>query len=220
MKKKLLFSLLAILIVATLPLLAACNRQDETEPKSNICRETLSFYAGENENFSATVEFGRREKQFIADGKATDVTDFVQLTVVPLKSGEYDAIAYELKAEDKSLSGTLEKPSHGEYNAIVTLDFAPTSICLNAGETSCEIPLANVLTDCLSADDAINIAKDAFKDRLEKEAADGKPEREIYLKLITGDRKTYYYYVSFIGEGVDYWAALVSPTDGEVVSRK
>ena len=52
------------------------------------------------------------------------------------------------------------------------------------------------------------------------EEAEGKAAREIYVKLITGDRETYYFYVSFIGEGTDYWAALINPADGTVVSEK
>ena len=71
----------------------------------------------------------------------------------------------------------------------------------------------------LSPEDVINIAKEEFKETLDKEATVGK-EREIYVKIITGDRENYYYYVSFIGDGVDYLAMLVEPKTGKVVSKK
>ena len=63
-------------------------------------------------------------------------------------------------------------------------------------------------------------ARKEFADRIAAESADGKPSREIYVKLISGDRATYYYYVSFIGEGIDYWALLLDPATGNVVSKK
>ena len=72
----------------------------------------------------------------------------------------------------------------------------------------------------LTSADAVNVAKKQFAERIAAEEADGKPAREVYVKLITGDRETYYFYVSFIGEGTDYWAALIDPSDGTVVSHR
>ena len=71
----------------------------------------------------------------------------------------------------------------------------------------------------MTPEDVINIAKNEFKETLDKEATTGK-EREIYLKIITGDRENYYYYVSFIGDGVDYLAVLIDPKTGKIVSKK
>ena len=80
--------------------------------------------------------------------------------------------------------------------------------------------MSSVLDGAITADDVINIAKTEFKDKLDAEYAQGKPEREIYLKLITADRTSYYYYVSFIGDGVDYWAMLVEPKTGAIITQK
>ena len=91
---------------------------------------------------------------------------------------------------------------------------------VTANGTTEEIQLADVLAGKLSSSDVVNIARKEFADRIAAESADGKPSREIYVKLISGDRETYYYYVSFIGEGVDYWAMLVDPATGDVVSKK
>jgi len=96
----------------------------------------------------------------------------------------------------------------------------PTSIALTAGSDVSEIELKNVLEGALTSADIINLAKDAFKEKIELESADGKPQREIYVKLISGDRKNYYYYVSFIGDGVDYWAMLLDPKTGDIISKK
>ena len=83
-----------------------------------------------------------------------------------------------------------------------------------------EIDLSSVLEGALTADQVIDIAKQEFKDKIDAEYAQGKADREIYVKLITADRTTYYYYVSFIGDGVDYWAMLADVKTGEVISKK
>lgn len=77
-----------------------------------------------------------------------------------------------------------------------------------------------MLADCLGGYDAAQLARERFADRIAAEQQAGAYNREIFVKLITGDRITYYYYVSFIGEGVDYWAVLIDPATGEIVSEK
>ena len=108
----------------------------------------------------------------------------------------------------------------GEFTASIALDFVPKTITVTAGEASSDIELNSVLDGKLSANDVINIAKESLKDKIDQEYAEGKADREIYVKLITADRESYYYYVSFIGDGVDYWAMLIDPTSGAIISRK
>lgn len=96
----------------------------------------------------------------------------------------------------------------------------PKTISVTAGDVKSDIELNSILDGKLSAADVINIAKDALKEKIDKEYSEGKAEREIYVKLITADRESYYYYVSFIGDGVDYWAMLIDPSTGNIISRK
>ena len=220
MKRKIVILVVAtILICASILCLSACNRQKDEKTGDNISRLTAEYYVGESELFAVTVEKGRREKNFIADGKATDVQDFAEVTILPLKTNDYEEITYVLNGENATLEGTVKKSEYGEYTAQIALDFVPTSVTLTAGETSETIDLASVLEGALTPEDVINIAKNEFKETLDKEATTGK-EREIYLKIITGDRENYYYYVSFIGDGVDYLAVLIEPKTGKIVSKK
>lgn len=220
MKRKVIILVVTVvLILASLLSLCACNRQKDEKSGDNISRLTEWYFAGESELFAVTVEKGRREKNFIADGKATDVQDFAELTITPLKTNDYEEISYVLNGENATLSGSVKKSEYGEYVTALTLDFVPTSVTLTVGETSETIELVSVLEGALSPADVINIARAEFKDTLDKEATTGK-EREIYLKIITGDRQNYYYYVSFIGDGVDYLAVLIEPKTGKIVSKK
>lgn len=221
MKRKAFLIITAILLcVCFATVLVACNRQSGEKDNGNISRRTDAFFAGESEQFAVSVERGRREKTFIADGKATDVNDFAQITIVPLVKNEYESINFVLAGASSTLSGSVSCSDYGEFSTEISLDFAPVSVTVTAGEETSEIELVNVLDGALTADDVINIAKDTFKDRIDKESAEGKTQREIYVKLITGDRENYYYYVSFIGDGVDYWAVLVDPKTGDIVSKK
>ncbi len=219
MKKKItiVFAILLVIVCATA--FVACNgNRTQDDPPSDISRLTESYLAGESDLFAASLESGKREKMFIADGKVTDVEAFTELTLTPLKANEAESISYVLSAGESTLSGELTKSRRGEFKSNVTIDFVPEKITVTMGETTSEIELNNVLEGAITPTEALDIAREAFKDKLEQEAADGKT-REVYLKLITGDRTNYYYYVSFIGDGVNYLAALISPS-GEIVSKR
>ncbi len=218
MKKKIAIVLAIVAIIASAAALTACNRRQDTAAPSDISRITESYYAGESDLFAVSVESGRREKMFIADGKVTDVVPFTELKIIPLKSGNIDSINFVLSAGEDALSGTLTDSSHGEFKDLISLDFIPEKISVTAGEQTSEIELCNVLEGAITSEQALDIAREAFKDKLEAEKADG-ITREVYIKLITGDRENYYYYVSFIGNGVNYIAALISP-QGEIASKR
>lgn len=219
MKRKTLI-LITVCILALAFGLVACNKTSDDAKSDNICRLTEQFYAGESENFYASIECGRREKTFIADGVAREVADFCELCILPLKSNSLEGISYQIWGGQNSLSGEVKAGRHGEFVASIALDFIPEKIVLTASDNNDEIELSSVLDGAITAFDAINVAKDALKENIQKEYNDGKPEREIYVKLISADRVNYYYYVSFIGDGVDYWAMLINPKTGEIVSKK
>lgn len=221
MKRKILLAITAIVVlICAVGVLVACNPKESEKPADNISRQTNAYFAGESEQFAVSIEVGKREKIFIADGKATDVEDFCQITITPLTAGSYEAVNYVVSGGENTLSGEITSSNYGEYTATVNLEFTPKTVTVTAGDVTSEIELANILEGALNSADVVNIAKEEFKDKLQKEIDEGKGEREIYVKLITGDRMTYYYYVSFIGDGVDYWAMLIDPKTGDVVSKR
>lgn len=218
MKKKALF-IIAIFVLC-LTLFVACNKK-AVEEKSSICRSVDCVYIGESEAFALSVECGSREKVFIADGVATDVLPFAELSVTPLVAHDYTTMDFVINGEGATLSGSLTADNFGEFRQELSLEFKPLSVTLKIGETSQTIDVQNVLEGKLTSADVINIAKTEFAERISADTAEnGELKREIYVKLISGDRENFYYYVSFIGEGVDYWALLINPETGEVVSKK
>lgn len=221
MKRKIILISIAILaIICCFTTLVACNKKEEDSKSDNISRQTQSYWAGESEKFAVSVEKGRREKQFVADGIATDVIDFCEICIHPLKSNDYDTIAFLLQDDSHTLSGEVDSGKYGEFQSSIALDFTPNKVIVSVDGVEDEIFLSDVLQDALTASDVINIARKEFQLKIDEEYAQGKPDREIYLKLITADRTDYYYYVSFIGDGVDYWAVLVDIKTGNIISKK
>lgn len=220
MKKKLILIFVAMLSMIFALVFVSCNKDATPPVESNVSREICAFYVGETENFAVSIEVGKREKNFVADGVSREVVDMVELVIIPLKVHDYEEYAYTLKKDDCTLSGRVKGNEFGEYATIINLDFAPATITIGEGEGAECIDLVNVLEGKLTTSDAINVAEKEFAERIEGAKNDGTYNREIYVKLITGDRQNYYYYVSYVGEGVDYWALLINPTTGEVVSKR
>ena len=220
MKKKNIAILMIILILSALAIFYACNKVEEPKKESNVSRPVTAFYAGENEDFAVSIEFLEKEKPFVADGVTGDVASTVQLVILPLKVHNADQFDFALKNATATYSGKVKGNQFGEYAVDLTIDFVPTSITVGEGETACHIDLVNVLDGKLTSQDVINIAESEFAERIAECKEKGEYHREIYVKLITGDREHYYYYVSYIGEGVDYWALLINPETGAVVSKK
>ena len=223
MKKKILLIVCILSLVCAAAMLSACDKTGEETLPSDISRSVDALYSGGDDAIVVTVEKGMREDPFIADGKASGAKEFAEISVTPLTVNDYEELTYVLSdgtEGGRTLSGTLTPGSFGEFKGEVLLDFVPVSVSVTAGEQTTTIALADVLAGKLSCADAINVAKKQFAERIAAEEAEGRPAREVYVKLITGDRETYYYYVSLIGEGTDYWAALIDPTDGRIVSAK
>ena len=220
MMKKFIAVLFTLIILVAMATLCACNLTEEPQEESNVSREVLAFYAGENEDFAISIDVMKKEKSFIADGRTTEVVGSAELIVVPLKVHDNREYVFSVTDGTATLGGTIKGNQFGEYSMEITLDFVPKSITIGEGECAQTISLVNILDGKLTSADVINIAEKEFEERILSEKEAGKYNREIYVKLITGDRQHYYYYVSYIGEGVDYWALLLDPETGAVVSKK
>ena len=85
---------------------------------------------------------------------------------------------------------------------------------------------AFLLTDCqqyIGHCKVLDIAKTEFRDEIGANTTDGVLNREIVIKLIRDRRNPdspYYWYISFIASDNSYWALLVNPETGEVVTKK
>ena len=221
-KKTLLFVAIVLVICAAAAALAACDKAEESTP-SDISRSVTSLYIADGDDFAVTVETGICEQPFIADGKIGETAEFVTITVTPLVTVGSEEISFTLTGGGETpatLSGTLTAGGFGDFKGDIALSFEPVKVSVTADGKTFEADLTDVTEGKLSSADAVNIARELFAERVEEERAAGVPSREIYVKLVTGDREHFYYYVSFIGENVDYWGALIDAETGAVLSKR
>ena len=134
MKKKMFLIFVAILVVACSVVFVSCNKDKTPTERGNISRTISAFYAGENDNFAVSIQSGKREKNFMADGKAVDVVDFTELTILPLKVHDCEEYVFVINGESATLSGKVKGNEFGEYIISVNLDFTPVSVTIGEGE--------------------------------------------------------------------------------------
>ena len=91
-------------------------------------------------------------------------------------------------------------------------------------DKTAEIPLTNQLSGMLTWEQVLDVAVKEFENEIKANLDEnGKLQREICIKLIKDKRNPdspYYWYVSFIDKTGSYWALLLEPDSGKVISRK
>lgn len=230
MKKRFLFVSLTIVLFAIFGIIfTSCNKKGgNLDISANVSYAETYKFTGADSNFRISVVAGVREKLFLADGAATDVGAFSMLSVTPLKTDLLqNDYSFTVLYEGGEVQGTLSKdPVSNGFIADVDLGdnvAKITSVKLTSGENTAEIAVTNQLIDKLTYQQVLDIAKSEFSDAIKAATTDGVFNREIMLKLIRDKRNPdspYYWYVSFIAADNSYWAILLDPTTGEVISKK
>ena len=96
------------------------------------------------------------------------------------------------------------------------------AVAVTYGETTAEVALENAITEIDNVR-ALEIAAETFKEDIDAALASGGFGRETYVKLVRNDHDPeggYYWFVSFIADRDDYWAALIDSKTGEVISTR
>ena len=226
-------ALLIILIFTLILTLAACHGKTDVEEKSALEQRISTcynaVYVGSNEDFRANYITGEKEKLIVIDGEVGDLVSFATITVTPLSASLFNnTYTYRLTGENGEKTGELTKDVVGasfsaeveggeEIGKILSLTV------IAEGILESEITLTDKMEGTLSRKEILEIAERELTDVITAESDTGHLEREIYIKLVNalsdGDAP-YYYYVSFIKSPSDYWALLIDPTTGEVISKK
>ena len=85
------------------------------------------------------------------------------------------------------------------------------------------IELADKMSQGIGSAEALEIAYNTFKDKIDQALASDKGlAREVYIKMVSDKNGAddSYWYVSFIASTSDYWSVLVNVSNGEVVSKR
>ena len=225
--------LIVVAMILTVALISVACKKPEEEQKVNPLEARIStyhsaVYVGSNDDFGADLILGEKEKLIVIDGEAGEMTPFATLTVTPRSADLYNNIyTYLLKGEAGERTGDLTKDvvgaaftaeveNAGEIGKILSLTVACDGILQS------EITLTDKMEGVIPRSEVLAIAEREFADAITAESDTGNLEREIYIKLVNAlsSDSPYYYYVSFIKSPSDYWALLLDPTTGEVISKK
>lgn len=232
MKKIILLLMTVTLAACTILCLASCSHKQIEEPETGMQKYVSNVYesllTGADDNFSVSLYSGRQEKLFVADGAAGELQNFVTLKIVP-KSVDLlnNTYTYTITGDKGTLQGDLEKGLFGaSFSANVSsLETVGTvqTVTLTHEELTYTVTLTNVLADKITWKQALAIAEENFADKIAKENQTNSFAREIYVKIINDTSEPtspYYWYVAFIASPADYWAILIDPLSGEVISKK
>lgn len=219
MKK--IFVVLLIVIFALS--IVACGGKSE----DRVSYRQTSYLVGKEGGFSITVLSGKRESPYIADGERGEMLDFCVITLKPdSASGINDTYTYKIDIDGEVLSGTLKKDTFGStLSTDLGRDIADkmTAVTIECEGGEVVIGLENMVNNAvISAEDALDIAKAQFKERVLQDEEKGL-YREIYLKFVSdtmGEDSAYYWYVAYVGEGGDYLAVLIDIVSGDVIAKR
>lgn len=227
MKRKVLLILLVLTLSASAVIAAACTDEEEFDITKTLSYDQYMYYYGGTQDFEVSVTGVNKEELFISDGKVGEMKDSVKLTLRPLKPAllNYE-FSYTLTGEAGTLQGSLEKDSFGVSSSAELTDIASIgalqSVTITYGEEVTEAALENAVTE-IDNKRALEIAASAFKAEIDAAVAAGGFNRETYVKLVRNDHDPeggFYWFVSFIKDRDDYWAALIDSVTGEVVSTR
>ncbi|MGI6701110.1 MAG: hypothetical protein ACOX3U_01380 [Christensenellales bacterium] len=219
--------LIALIIISVFLFAFACDKQEEKFNLSdNVSYYDTHLYTGESSNFAIKIVRGKKELTPVADGVAGDLVEFATLKVTPLHMDLFNKqYAYKLKGENGEITGELAKDMFGVSFSSELTNIASVgdlqSVTITATGVEETIELTNRLKDMLEWEDVLSISETQFKDKIQLEKDDFK--REIHIKYInnrTDRHSPYYWYIAYIASTTDYWAVLLDPETGEVVSKK
>ena len=223
MKKviKFFFFFLCLIFVGTM--FAGCDGKSLQEGISGKISEFREdFFYGSLDNVSASFTDGRRESNFRADGKSTELQDFGVLLVRANESE--DTLDFVLKINDLEYEGTLQKnPFDKSY--VIDLNRRVES----TDKITLSLPSLNLSFDleCLSKDwavdsnKALNIFTHNNKANLNEYFVDGNFNGEVFIKIVAdkGNIANIYWYVLCVCEDGNIFANLISVDNGEILQN-
>lgn len=228
--KKLFKIILPIVILAVVVI--ACTGCGEKMTNLEKLAQRTSYmqqglYTATDDNFDVTLNLVNQEEFFIADGKVNSTALQSTLTLTPHNVGDLTkTYEYTLKGDTASVSGTISKSRLGINLACKVNDIASIgniqTLTLVDGENSVEYQLSNVCPAEFSGQDALQVAYTHFQEKIDTALDSNSFDRECYVKFLDQsdiDGK-YYWYVSFIKDKGDYWAAVIDSQTKTVVSAR
>lgn len=205
-------------------LLCAC-KTDMEKYGSDVSELRRNVYEGASESMSVTAITGIREDPYVIDGHCAGVKEFTVIKIVPKEFIAGKAYTFVAKFGDNEYTGEFAMHPFGKsFSADIAAECADASISLTVSSDGYEesFTLNSVVTeDMVSAEKALEIAASRLKKEVSSLCSGGRLCAEIYIRLMANpidNSGEYHWYVAFVGESQQTYAALIHPVTMEIVA--
>lgn len=218
---------LFFLVLLSCVFFSSCGNSYENMLKNNTAEIRQYYMEGSQDNISASLVCGHREKVYIANGYATELIEFGVLTFV-INDAQIDEnlAQFELTVGTNKYSGDLQKnPFDLSYMADIKkiVDCSQNiTATLILGDKKIDIKLVDVTKDFkIKTTDVYKLIAKKMKGEIGEFVINKTFQGEVYIKIINdadinvGD---YYYYVCILGRNGTRVSAVVSPETSEILA--
>lgn len=205
-----------------------CSTNTEKYLRQNTAELREYLYEGSSDGVCASLIFGKREKNYIVNGYATELVEFGVLTFDVPKDIQIDeTIAkYVVTVGTTRYSGDLQKnPFENTLVADIKKNISgvqSVTAKIIAGEFVKEIKLVCINENWkIKSAEVYSLVAKAFKNDFSKMISNNSFAGELYIKIINdSDENTsdYYWYVCVIGRTGGRLSLIVSPKTGEILA--
>lgn len=206
------------------------SKKNETNFNNHLIEIRNNLFAGQDENYYATVCTGQREQDYALDGVVNELVPFGIVTLARLDNEmlNQDTYPFTLVVNGENIVGSLEKsPYDNTYSADieqVIADNAEIRLELVVDGNNVSQNLTNVSSSfAISKDNAISIACEQLKDSIKDLSKEKNNYSEAFIKILkdySGESNRYYWYVGIISPEGKTSGVLIDTTTGDIISKK
>lgn len=209
--------------------LFGCKSKYDQILKDNTAELRMFLLQGSNDNVEGTLICGKREKDYVINGYATELIEFGVITfkLNNLEDYDYSNAHYVLFVGTTRYDGKLERNPFddtlvADIKKIINPDENVTTK-LNIGNYSVEMKMFFVGKDWrINYNDVYNIIIKNYKPQLDLISSDNIFNGEVYIKIINDADKykgDYYWYVIIVSRNGEKLTMIISPISGEILAQ-
>ncbi len=222
MKRKGLWTFLCFLFVILG--VVGCGKSALEICKAEVSETREAYYFARNDEFVASVTSGFREEEYLLNGEHTSLMPYTVLVVDFIKEVPKTLPKYELVIEGKLYSGVMEL---NPFNNTFCVDLGEKiddglSLVLKVSESDKTINLISVSNMWqVDYNMALDIAINAFGERIESHIEEGRLQGEIFQKLISLNKHSaedVYWNVCFFAKNGEILTCTINVITGTVIA--
>ena len=217
-----------VLFFVLIIMLSGCGKDKVIIALNNsIAEKRISLSKGECQGVKATLMSGYREQDYVINGNATNLIEFLVLTFYVDGFEAYDFLeaSYILNIGIERFTGNLElNPYDNSLVADIGKMYNITEnvmakLMLNGKTYKIYFKSVSALWN-IDADAAINIYCNSFRKELEHFVTYDKLNGEVYVKILQEDKiEGYYWYITMVTPSGKSISAVIDIDSGNVITN-